>query len=126
MIEQCVYMRAAYPTLSGDESCSEHRHEPQVFALARALAIEFQKPEPSDEQIAWFLDDADTVIDDFESAPNQWPTEWAITGHRTMPKELHGITDLFKINGVEYVLQEAEWEPSHPVKLSTYRSWHDE
>jgi hypothetical protein len=116
---QCSYMAAAYPTLDADDTCHSHRHEDRVVALARAMAVEFQRPEPSDEQIAWFLDDADAVIDDFAPAPEAWE----ITDHVTMPNEPPGIVDRFRINGVEYVLQDAEWEPARPVRLTTYLSW---
>lgn len=120
--EQCQYMAAAYPTLNGDDTCSEHRHEARVFELARALASEFQKPDPTDEQIGWFLDDADAVVDDFDPAPDVWE----IAGLRSMPEELPGITNLLRINDVEYVIQDSEWEPAHPVSLATYRSWQEE
>jgi hypothetical protein len=116
---QCSYMAAAYPTLDADETCRGHRHEDRIVALARAMAVEFQRPDPSDEQIAWFLDDADAVIDDFAPAPEAWE----ITDHVTGPKEPAGIVDRFRINGVEYVLQDADWEPARPVRLTTYLSW---
>jgi hypothetical protein len=57
---QCSYMAAAYPTLDADDTCHSHRHEDRIVTLARAMAVEFQRPDPSDEQIAWFLDDAVT------------------------------------------------------------------
>jgi hypothetical protein len=118
-VAQCYYMAAAYPTLGADDTCHSHRHEERVVALARAMAVEFQRPDPSDEQIAWFLDDADAVIDDFVPAPEAWE----ITDHVTMPEEPPGIVDRFRINGVEYVLQDADWEPARPVRLTTYLSW---
>jgi hypothetical protein len=116
---QCSYMAAAYPTLDADDTCHSHRHEDRIVTLARAMAVEFQRPDPSDEQIAWFLDDADAVIDDFVPAPEAWQ----ITDHVTMPEEPPGIVDRFRINGVEYVLQDADWEPARPVRLTTYLSW---
>ena len=70
--EQCRYMRAAYPTLDAVDTCSEHRHDAPTFALARALAEVFQQPDPDDERIGWFLDDAAAVIDDFDPAPLSW------------------------------------------------------
>ena len=116
---QCSYMAAAYPTLDADDTCHSHRHEDRIVELARAMAVEFQRPDPSDEQVAWFLDDADAVIDDFVPAPEAWE----ITDKEVMPKDLPGIVSRFRINGVEYVLQDSDWEPAHPVLLSTYRSW---
>lgn len=119
---QCSYMAAAYPTLDADDTCDNHRHEQRIFDLARAMAVEFQQPDPTDEQIAWFLDDADAVIDDFTSAPDRWE----ITDNEVMPKELPGIVNRWRINGVEYVLQDSDFEPAAPVLLSTYLSWIEE
>lgn len=118
MSEQCKFIEAAYPTMSGDPMmCAGHRHEPRVFALARVMATAFQKPEPSDEQIAWFLDDADAVVDDFPREQSQWVI---VDGGE--PKE-SGLTHQFTLNGVAYVLQDSDWEPAHPVKRETYESW---
>ena len=116
---QCAYMAAAYPTLDADDTCWRHRHEERVVHLARAMAVEFQQPDPSDDQIAWFLDDADAVIDDFTSAPDRWE----ITENTVMPRDLPGIVNRWRINGVEYVLQDSDFEPTVPVLLSTYLSW---
>ncbi len=116
---QCSYMAVAHPTLAADDTCHSHRHEDRIVELARAMAVEFQRTDPSDEQIAWFLDDADAVIDDFDPAPEAW----AITDNEVMPKDLPGIVNRFRINGVEYVLQDADWEPARPVRLTTYLSW---
>lgn len=116
---QCSYMAAAYPTLDADDTCHSHRHEDRIVELARAMAATFQQSGSSDEQIAWFLDDADAVIDDFDPAPESWE----VTDNEVMPKDLPGIVNRFRINGVEYVLQDSDWEPAHPVRLTTYLSW---
>lgn len=116
---KCALMQAAYPDLDADDTCHSHRHEDRIVELARAMAVEFQRPDPSDEQIAWFLDDADAVIDDFDPAPESWE----ITDNEVMPKEPSGVVNRFRINGVEYVLQDADWEPARPVRLTTYLSW---
>lgn len=44
-------------------------------------------------------------------------------GEWVAPEGPPGIVDRFRINGVEYVLQDAEWEPARPVRLTTYLSW---
>lgn len=118
MGDQCKFMRAAYPTMADDDMmCAQHRHEPRVFALAEAMARVFQNPEPSDEQIAWFLDDADAVVDDFDPSPDAWVIE-----DGDYPKE-SGLDHQFTLNGVAYVVQVSDWEPAHPVKRETWESW---
>ena len=115
-IEQCQFMAAAYPTL-GAESCTEHRHDEPTFALARAFAVACQSPEPTDEQVAWMLDDAGAIVDDFDPAPAEWVV--------TEPQVTHeaGLDFTLTVNGEPYVVQQSEWEPSHPVSLATWREW---
>jgi len=118
MSEQCQFIQAAYPTMADDPMmCAGHRHDPRVFALARAMAEIFQKPEPTDEQIAWFLDDADAIVDDFPPEQEQWAI---LDGE--YPKE-SGLDHQFTLNGIAYVVQASDWEPAHPVKRETYESW---
>jgi hypothetical protein len=70
---QCRYMQAAYPDLSAEDTCEGfHRHEDRVYNLARAIAAAVHECEPSDEQVAWFLNDADAVVDDFTPTPETW------------------------------------------------------
>lgn len=122
--KQCAYMKAAYPILNAEDTCEgRHRHEPRVFALARAMARTFQPEPTSDERIAWFLDDADAVVDDFGGP--EWDG-WTVALIEDMPADPPGIDCRFTINGVEYVLPESEWEPSVPVDRETWDSWHDE
>lgn len=117
MSEQCRYMAAAYPTLDADESCSEHRHDATTFALARAMASVFQQLDPTDEQIGWCLDDAAAVVDDFDSAPLSWTvTEPEVTREA-------GLDFTLTVNGVDYVVQQSEGEPSHPVSRTEWESW---
>lgn len=121
-IAKCRYMIAAYPTLDVDDTCGkygDHRHDEQTFALARAFAVAFQDPEPSDEQIAWFLADAAAIVDDF--APP--PTEWSFEERQVTEGESFNLDHAFSLNGVEYVVQQSEWEPSRPVKRTTWESW---
>lgn len=121
-IEKCRYMVAAYPTLDVDDTCGkygDHRHDAQTFALARAFAVVFQAPEPSDEQVAWFLADAAAIVDDFDPIPVEWVIEQRQVGDR----ESFNLDHAFALNGVEYVVQQSEWEPSHPVKRATWESW---
>lgn len=120
MSDQCAYMRSAYPTLDAEDTCGDHRHEPRIFALAKALAEVFQQPDPSDEQIAWFIDDADSVADDFPGV-----TEWKIDSPDAYPNEF-GVEALLTINGRHYVLPESELEPSTPVSRAEWDSWHED
>lgn len=121
----CQFCAAAYPNLL-DEEMMTHSADPRMGALARVFAMTFQESdEPTDEQVGWFCQDADAVIDDHPDA-----TSWTITDHVDGPVDpddpdspWHGIDHTFTINGVPYVLQAAEWEPSHPVKRETYLSW---
>lgn len=118
MKEQCTFIKAAYPTMAEDDMmCAQHRHEPRVFTLARAMAEVFQNPEPSDEQVAWFLDDADAIVDDFPPQQERWEI---VDGG--MPKE-SGLDHQFTLNGVAFVVQASDWEPEHPVKRATWTKW---
>lgn len=114
---KCKYMEAAYPLL-GDEACSEHQHDVSTFELAKALAVVCQSPNPSDEQIAWFLDDAGAVVSDFDPTP----TEWEITG--LTHSYVVGLDFVLRINDKPYVIPQSDWEPSHPISLAEWQSWH--
>jgi hypothetical protein len=113
-------MQAAYPDLSGDETCGDHRHDDATFALATALAQASQHPEPTDEQVAWFLVDAAQVVDDFDPVPATW------TVTEPQMSDEFGLDYTLTINGIEYVIPESEWETSHPVSLTEWREWHGE
>lgn len=121
-MEKCRYMEAAYPSLDAADTCgtADHRHDEHTFALARAFAVACQDPDPSDEQIGWFLEDAAAVIDDF--APST--VEWTVTPFE--PSDIVGLESTFEINGRPYVLQPSEQEPSHPVSLTRWHEWEDE
>ena len=124
-VEKCCYMVAAYPTLDVDDTCGkygDHRHDEPTFSLARVMAVLFQKPDPSDEQIAWFLADAAAVVDDFDPTPSEWAIEERPVGE----EDSFNLDFAFALSGVEYVVQQAEWEPSHPVKRATWLSWIEE
>jgi hypothetical protein len=117
---QCRYMHAAYPSLTAEDSCSEHRHDAPTFALARAMAVAFQQPDPTDEQIGWCLDDAAEVVDDFDPAP----LSWTVT-----PPELTreaGLDWTLTINGAEYVIQQNDSGGHvvvHPVSREQWDIW---
>lgn len=113
-------MAAAYPTLDAEDTCTEHRHDEQTFALARALAVAAQDSNPTDEQIAWLLNDAAAVVDDFDPTPDSWvATEPQIA-------EVPGLDFTLTINGREYVVQESGQEETHPVSLAQWHEWQDE
>lgn len=123
-IRDCQFCLAAYPILADDDL--HHSLDPRMGDLARVFAMTFQGTnEPSDEQIGWFCHDADAVIGDFPDA-----TSWTISDHVDSPTDpddpespWRGIDHTFSINGERYILQASEWEPSHPVKRSTYLGW---
>jgi hypothetical protein len=119
----CRYCLAAYPILfeEGDAtSCEwEHRDDPRVYDLAAAMARLFQQRNPTDEQIGWFLSDADAVVDDFEPAPEKWRL-------RKLPDSNDEFVARFRINEVTYVLQDGCKEKVAPVRLSTLRQWQRE
>jgi hypothetical protein len=127
MTRPCRYCAAAYGTdgLFAAEELSqmcewEHRDDQRVYDLATAMARVFQQRNPSDEQVAWFLDDADAVVDDFDPAPEKWRV-------RRLPETKYDEFDArMRINDVTYVLQAGGKEKTTPVRLSTLRGWQKE
>jgi hypothetical protein len=118
MSRPCKYCLAAYPVLfeNGDvPSCeSGHRDEQRVYALAAAMARIFQPRPNTDEQVGWFLQDADAVVDDFDPPPAKWKL-------RKLPDGKFEAR--FRINGVTYVTPCGGTEKTTPVRLATLRSW---
>ena len=124
MSEQCRYHAAAYPELDARDTCDDHRDDPRLYDLARAFAVACgHHPEPSDDVIGWFIEDAEAVIDDF--SPEM--TAWVVTTP-TPPSEEESFQLDFTltINGEAYVIQQSEWESARPVKRSTWESWLEE
>jgi hypothetical protein len=120
----CRYCLAAYPILFEDgdtTSCEfEHRDEQRVYDLAAAMARVFQQRQPTDEQVGWFLLDADAVVDDFEPAPERWRI-------RKLPDGKNDdFVMRFRINDVTYVIRDGNKEHVPPVRLSTLREWQRE
>jgi hypothetical protein len=120
----CRYCLAAYPILFEDgdvSSCEfEHRDDPRVYALAAAMARIFQPRPNTDEQIGWFLNDADAVVDDFDPAPDRWRV------HKLPDNPRDEFVARFRVNGVTYVLQDGHKEKTVPVRLSALRQWQQE
>lgn len=118
--EQCRYMAAAYPILAAEDTCgwADHRHDEPTFSLARAFAVAFQTPDPSDEQVGWFLEDAASVVDDYDPPPAAWVvTEPQLT-------QESGLDFTLTVNGKPYVIQESgHKEPSHPVSRTSWETW---
>jgi hypothetical protein len=105
---------------SADDCEYEHRDDPRVYDLARVMASVMQSRNPSDEQIAWFLADADEVIDDFDPPPDRWRV-------RKLPESAndadYGIEVRLRINDVTYVALAGGKDLRGAVmKLSTFRS----
>jgi hypothetical protein len=122
MSRPCKFCLAAYPILFEDgdvSSCEfEHRDDPRVYALATAMARIFQPRPNTDEQIGWFLQDADAVADDFDPPPERWRL-------RKLPDGNFEFDARFRVNDVTYVLQSGE-EKMTPVRLATLRAWQRE
>lgn len=116
---QCRFMAAAYPAL-GAESCTEHPHDEPTFALARAFAVACQSPDPTDEQVGWMLDDAAAVVDDFDPVPAAW-----VVTEPQLTTEV-GLDFTLTVNGEPYVIQQSEWEPSHPLSRAQWDKWTEE
>lgn len=116
----CKYCLAAYPILfeNGETDTCEftHRDDQRVYDLARKFAKVFQQQRPTDEQVGWFLDDADAVVDDFDPAPEKWLV-------RRLPDLKSGEFDVrMRINGVTYVCPPGGKDcKAMPVRLSVYR-----
>lgn len=112
----CDYCRANYGEHADAEMCEfAHRDTPAIYDLAHAMARVFQHTRtPTAEQVAWFLEDAEAVIDDFEPMPDRWRV-------RRLPDSGDEFLCRFRINDVTYVIQDGE---GHVVaeRLSTYRS----
>lgn len=107
------------PILPEPADCElTHRDDPRVYDLAMAMARVCQQRNPTDEQISWFLADADDVVDDFVPAPDRWKV-------RRLPEtEEDGIDMRLRINDVTYVcLEGGKSCRGSVVRLSTYRSW---
>lgn len=124
MSRPCRYCLAAYPVLFEDgstDSCEfEHRDEQRVYDLAAKLASVYQQRRPTDEQVQWFLADADAVVDDFDPLPEKWRI-------RTLPENgSDGFIMRFRLNDVTYVVQDGDKEACHPVRLSVLRGWQKE
>lgn len=123
MARPCKFCLAAYPILFEDgdvTACEwEHRDDPRVYELAAAMARLFQKRQPTDEQVGWFLGDADAVVDDFDPPPEKWRL-------RKLPDKHLEFAARFRVNDVTYVIQEGGKEKTNPVRLSTLRGWQRE
>ncbi|MDI1288691.1 MAG: hypothetical protein PSX37_01910 [bacterium] len=123
----CEFCRAAWPSLTGDDFF--HGDDPRLPDIARALADVAQGPNPTDEQVGWFIDDADAIVGDWPGHPGPWViTDWnhSPTDPECPEESWVGIDLTFTLNGVPYVIQESEFESMHPVKRDTYLSWHAE
>jgi hypothetical protein len=117
----CRYCIADWaPTEVSAEECEmRHRDDPRVYDLARSLAIVLQDRAPSDQQIAWFLADADQVVDGFDPAPTRWKV-------RRLPASSNdhydGIEVRLRINDVTYVALEGGKDcPGDMLPLAEFR-----
>lgn len=115
----CRFCRAAY---GDDADLCEFAHQdmsPNLTALASEMARVFQQEDPTDEQVGWFMEDADAVVSDFDPAPERWKI-------RKLPLSEYGeFVARFRINEVTYVIEDGEGHCA-PVRLSTYREWQHE
>jgi hypothetical protein len=119
MSRPCRFCVAAYPEIAGEICETEHRDEQRVYDLGAALAAAFQHRPPSDEQVQWFLNDADAVVDDFDPVPEKWRV------HK-LPDDSSEFVMRFRLNGVTYVVQDGDKCKTVPVRLSVLRGWQRE
>jgi len=117
----CRYCIADWaPTEVSAEECEmRHRDDARVYDLARSLATVLQGRQPSDQQIAWFLADADGVVDDFTPVPSRWRV-------RRLPESANdgydGIEVRLRINDVTYVALEGGKDcPGDMLPLAEFR-----
>jgi hypothetical protein len=122
MSRPCRYCSAAYPEIAG-EICDDgyHRDTQPLYDLAAAMAAVFQHRPPTDEQVGWFVDDAEAVIGDLDPLPAKWRI-------RRLPENNYEEFDCrFRVNDVTYVVQAGGKDcKALPVRLSTYRQWQRE
>lgn len=123
----CPYCVAFYtdggkrPTiLPTERDCEwEHRDDQRVYDLARAMAKVMQDRHPSDQQIQWFLADADQVVDHFDPTPERWRVRRLPVSANDGPD---GIEMRLRINDVTYVGLEGGKDDRGPLlPLSEYR-----
>jgi hypothetical protein len=113
----CRYCRAAWG--NDPELCEfAHHNTPGLVELATAMARLFQSRTPSDEQIGWFMEDAEAVVGDFDPPPDKWRL-------RKLPNSSDQFVARFRINDVTYVIEDGEGHIP-PVRLSTLRQWERE
>ena len=120
-VRPCRYCTAAHTPYEDAEMCEmAHHHPTEVVApLATAMARIFQANPPSDEQVGWFMEDADAVVGDFDPLPEKWRL-------RKLPLSDHDEFIMrFRINDVTYVIEDGEGHIP-PVRLSTVRQWQKE
>lgn len=99
-----------------------HRDDPRVYDLAAAYARAIHETDPTDEQISWFLGDADDVIDDFNPAPGRWTVQRLPSGDED---GFRGIDARMQINGEPYVaLEGGKDSRGQVVRLSVFEGWH--
>lgn len=133
-VQENRYCLAAWGEISGADECWHHKHTPRTESLARALAVQVNGDDPTDAQIGQWMDDAASMLDDHPDT-NEWRiTEWTVGANlddvhargdkfEEVPRNL---TARFRLNGIEYVVPEAEFEPSAPVRLEVYIGWYVE
>jgi hypothetical protein len=113
----CRYCTANYGEYADDEMCEMTHQRPadEVAPLATALARIFQDRNPTDQQVGYFMQDADEVIGDFDPIPEKWRV-------RKLPmSESDEFIQRFRINDVTYVVEDGEgYIP--PVRLSDLRA----
>ena len=119
MSRPCRFCTAAYPEIAGEICEQTHRDEQRVYDLATALAAVFQHRPPTDEQVGWFVDDADAVVDDFDPVPAKWRV-------RRLPFGNGEFDVRMRINDVTYVCQPGDKSKALPVRLSVLRGWQRE
>jgi len=121
--------RTTPPILPTGQDCewNHERNDQPLYDLATVLARVFTGDrQPCDEQIGWYLLDAEDVLGDYDALP--LPGRWRV---RKLPESANdgerGIDIRLRVNEVTYVgLEGGKDSRGSLVKLSTFREWHRE
>lgn len=104
-----------------DCGMAHERNDQTLYDLATAFARACCGTRtPSDEQIGWYLSDADDVVGDFQPPPERWRVR-KLPASRNDDEQ--GIEQRLRINDVTYVALEGGKDCRGQVsRLATYRA----
>ena len=92
--QQCEACTAAWGDIGSN--CAD-RHGSAVLALAARLAEVCQHPDPTLQQVGWFTDDAEAVLD-IMGQQDKWTVVFTLESARSPD----GYDPIIEINGVKF------------------------